>query len=122
MTDSTTTDSTTTGIDATAVIEEYFAGRVAEARAAAEKANAHLAEAEAAAEAFTARGELPPDSGALGQSWDLCVWVTSRTARIGFKDLTARGDAAFHRAEAEHAAVFGWLEDHGFEIPGPYKN
>lgn len=113
----------TNGIDAAAVIGTYFAEQTAKARAAAEKANAELAEAEQAAAAFSEHQELPPAVGAMKQGWEVSSWVTDRVTRVARAAIDGKATREEHQqAKAERAAVFAWLESHGYEVPGPFRS
>jgi len=113
----------TNGIDAAAVIGTYFAEQTAKARAAAEKANAELAEAEKEEAAFTERQELPPAVGVMKQGWEVSSWVTDRVTRAGMDAMDRKATREqYDQAKAERAAVFAWLESHGYEVPGPFRS
>lgn len=112
----------TDGIDATAVIGAYFAEQLAKARAEAEKANAALAKAEKEAAAFTERQELPPAVGVMKQGWMVSSWATERVTRAGMDAMDRKATREqYDQAKAERAAVFAWLEAHGYEVPAPLK-
>lgn len=116
-------DSTNTDIDAAAVIGEYFAGQLAEARAEAEKAKARLAEAEQQATAFADRQELPPAVGGMKQGWEISAWSGERARRIASAAIDGKATPEqYDQAKAESAAVHAWLEAHGYEVPAPFKS
>jgi hypothetical protein len=116
-------DSTNTDIDATAIVTEYFDEQLAKARAEAEKANVKLAEAEQEAAAFAERQELPPSDGVMKQGWEVSSWVTDRVTRIAMAAIDGKATREQHsQAKAERAAVFAWLESHGYEVPAPFKS
>ena len=113
----------TNGIDAEAVIGTYFAEQTAKARAAAEKANAELAAAEKEEAVFTERQELPPAVGVMKQGWLVASWSTDRVTRIARDAIDGKATREQHgQAKAEREAVFAWLEAHGYEVPGPFKD
>ena len=116
-------DSTNTDIDAAAVIGEYFAGQLAEARAEAEKAKARLAEAEQQATAFADRQELPPAVGGMKQGWEISAWSGERARRIASAAIDGKATREqYDHAKAESAAVHAWLEANGYEVPAPFKS
>jgi hypothetical protein len=111
-----------TNIDATGIIAAYFAERLGEARAEAEKANARLVEAEGEAAAFTDGQELPPAVGGMKQGWELAAWCGERARRIASAAIDGKASREqYDQAKAEGAAVLAWLEDNGYEVPAPFR-
>ncbi|MFD5342323.1 hypothetical protein ACFWJY_00755 [Streptomyces anulatus] len=110
-------------VDAAAAITAYFAERTAQAQAAADKALAALAEAAGAEAAFVDRQELPPAVGGMKQGWETAGWFTERATRAASDAIKGKATREqYDQAKAEREAVLVWLENHDFEVPGPYAD
>ncbi|WP_119580657.1 hypothetical protein [Streptomyces europaeiscabiei] len=90
-----TTVTDTNGIDAAAVIGTYFAEQTAKARAAEEKANAEVAEAEKEEAVFTERQELPPTIGVMKQGWMAAVDLAVPQPRPSLRRTTRSSEGLF---------------------------
>ncbi|MEV0477064.1 hypothetical protein [Streptomyces prunicolor] len=115
--------STPTEAEVEELIAGYFAEQLAEARDQADQAAPHLAAAEAAAEAFAGRRELPPPVGAMKAGWELATWAIARATRTASAAIDGKATREeYDRVKAERVAVMVWLDTHGYEVPEPYRS